>query len=47
MAFHRQHVYTACFGRLLKYNIYMQFKDATDFTAYRMRSGQTGFFDFK
>jgi hydroxyacylglutathione hydrolase len=35
------------FSFVLKYNIYMQFKDATDFTAYRMRSGQTGFFDFK
>lgn len=35
------------FSFVLKYNIYMQFQKQTDFISYRMRAGQTGFFNFK
>jgi hydroxyacylglutathione hydrolase len=34
-------------GNVLNYNIYLQFKDAESFVAYRMRKQQSGLFNFK
>jgi len=35
------------FSFVLRHNIYIQFQEENGFIAFRMRSGQTGFFDFK
>jgi hydroxyacylglutathione hydrolase len=35
------------FSKLFTHNIYLQFEKVEDFVAYRMRSGQTGWADFK
>jgi hypothetical protein len=35
------------FGELLKTNIYLDFKDAGKFVAFRTRKGQKGLFSFR